>query len=156
MGKKFYLTRRKLEKIQKEHDTLIKIRNIKAKKGVPSFMHSEDLDPEYISFAEDAELLDMRISDLDYILKNSEIISQPPKEKRNVVGLGAKIILEVGGDEDEFEVTGTLEANPSLGKISDESPVGKALLGHKVGDEIIISSPIKTFYKIKKIQYPKD
>ena len=50
-------------------------------------------------------------------------------------------------------IVGTLEANPSLGKISNESPVGKALLGRRVGDEVIISSPIKTVYKIKGIKY---
>jgi transcription elongation factor GreA len=47
----------------------------------------------------------------------------------------------------------TLEANPSEGKISTESPVGKALLGKKIGDEIIITSPIRVKYKIKKIKY---
>ena len=58
-----------------------------------------------------------------------------------------------------FEVTTfcnlkcTMCANPSLGKISNESPVGKALMGHKVGEEVVISSPIKTVYKIKKIRY---
>ncbi len=46
-----------------------------------------------------------------------------------------------------------LEANPSVGKISNESPVGRALLGHKTGDEVLVSSPIKTLYKIRKIIY---
>jgi transcription elongation factor GreA len=50
-------------------------------------------------------------------------------------------------------IVGTLEANPSEGRISIESPVGKALLGKKVGDEVIITSPIKIVYKIKKIKY---
>jgi transcription elongation factor GreA len=48
---------------------------------------------------------------------------------------------------------GTLEANPALGKISNESPVGKALLGHKIGDEVLVSSPAKIAYKIKGIKY---
>ena len=48
---------------------------------------------------------------------------------------------------------GTLEANPELGKISNESPVGKALLGHKAGDEIVINSPQKISYKIKNVRY---
>ena len=71
-----------------------------------------------------------------------------------MIGLGAKVIVEIDHEaKDEFTIVGTLEANPALGNISNESPVGKALLGHKVGEEIIISSPIKTFYKIKKIKY---
>jgi transcription elongation factor GreA len=50
-------------------------------------------------------------------------------------------------------IVGTLEANPSEGKISSQSPIGKVLLGHKVGDEVVITSPIKVFYKVKKIKY---
>ena len=50
-------------------------------------------------------------------------------------------------------IVGTLESNPSEGKISSESPIGKILLGHKTGDEILITSPIKLVYQIKKIKY---
>ena len=57
------------------------------------------------------------------------------------------------GQKDEFVIVGTLEANPALGKISNESPVGKALLGHKIGDEVVVSSPMKTTYKIRNIKY---
>ena len=70
-----------------------------------------------------------------------------------MVDLGAKVKIDIAGKKDEFMIVGTLEANPSLGKISNESPVGRALLGHKVGDEIVVSSPMKTTYKIKKIKY---
>jgi len=62
-------------------------------------------------------------------------------------------VVEVDGQEDEFEIVGSLEANPSIGRISNESPVGKALLGHEVREEIVISSPVKTVYKIKDIKY---
>ena len=67
--------------------------------------------------------------------------------------MGAKVKIEVSGKKDEFIMVGTLEANPNLGKISNESPVGKALLGHKVGDQITISSPIQTTYIVKGIKY---
>ena len=49
--------------------------------------------------------------------------------------------------------TCTLEADPTMGKISNESPVGKALLGHKIGDEILVSSPVGMKYKVKNIKY---
>ena len=81
------------------------------------------------------------------------MIKNPPKEKQVFVDMGAKVKIEVKGENDEFMIVGTLEANPNLGKISYESPVGKALLGHKIGDEIVIASPIKTVYKIKGIKY---
>jgi transcription elongation factor GreA len=63
------------------------------------------------------------------------------------------VFLDIDGETDEFRIVGSVEANPSLGLISNESPVGKALLGRRVGEEVIISSPIKTRYKIKKIRY---
>ena len=48
---------------------------------------------------------------------------------------------------------GTLEANPTAGKISNRSPVGQALLGHKTGDEILITSPVRVKYRIKSVKY---
>jgi transcription elongation factor GreA len=70
-----------------------------------------------------------------------------------MVDLGARVKIGINGHEDEFMLVGTLEANPTAGKISNESPVGKALMGHRVGDKVIISSPVKVVYTIKKISY---
>ena len=151
--RKFYLTKEGLEKIKNEYRNLLVLKLSKSRSEVPKILESEDLNPEYLSFQEDLDLLESRLTDLDYILKNSELVQIPPKEKQNIVGLGAKVLVEVTGPTDEFEIVGSFEANPVLGKISNESPVGKALLGHKVGDRVIVSSPIKTPYFIKKINY---
>ncbi len=151
--KKFYLTKEGLEKTKKEYENLRKLKFSKTKGEIPKIWHSEDLNPEYLSFQEDLSFLETRLSELEYVLKNTELIKLPSKEKQNTISLGAKVLIEVEGQRDEFEILGTLEANPVIGKISNESPVGQALLGHKVGDEVIVSSPIKTIYKIKKIKY---
>ncbi len=151
--KKFYLTKNGLEKMKKERDELVELRKRKTKGEAPEFLHSEDLNLEYMSYLEDIEKLDSRIIELEHILKNVEIISPPSKDKRKEITVGAKVFLEIDGEKDEFQIVGTYEANPSLGKISNESPVGKALIGCKEGEEIVISSPIKTVYKIKKISY---
>ncbi len=151
--KKFYLTKEGLERIKKESEILKNLRSAKIKGEVPKILESEDLNPEYLSFQEDLNLLETRIMEIENVLKNAEIIKSPPKDKQNIIDVGAKILVEVDGEKDEFTIVGTLEANPSLGRISNESPVGKALIGHKKGDEIIVSSPIKTIYKIKKIKY---
>ncbi len=151
--KKFYLTKKGLEDIKKEYKVLKNLRLAKTKGEAPKIWESEDLNPEYLSFQEDLSFLETRVAELENILKNVELIKRPSKEKSKVIGLGATVVVEVEGDKDEFTIVGTLEANPSLGKISNESPVGKTLLGHKVGDEVIISSPIKVIYKIKKIKY---
>ncbi len=151
--KKFYLTKKGLEDIKKEYNVLKNLRLAKTKGEAPKTWESEDLNPEYLSFQEDLSFLETKVAELKNILKNVELIKRPSKEKSKIINLGATVVIEVEGDKDEFTIVGTLEANPSLGKISNESPVGKTLLGHKVGDEVIISSPIKVIYKIKKIKY---
>lgn len=151
--KKFYLTKKGFEDIKNEYKVLKDLRLAKTKGEAPKIWESEDLNPEYLSFQEDLSFLETRVAELKNILKNVELIKRPLKEKSKAINLGATVIVEVEGDKDEFTIVGTLEANPSLGKISNESPVGKTLLGHKVGDEVVISSPVKTIYKIKKIKY---
>jgi len=153
MDKKFYLTKEGLGKIQKEYQDLKNLKLAKTRGEIPKIWHSEDINPEYLSFWEDLSFLETRIAELENILKNAELIWPPPKEKQNIVNLGATVLIEVDGQKDEFTIVGSLEANPSVGKISNESPVGRALLGHRAGDEVLVSSPIKTTYKIRKIKY---
>lgn len=154
MEKKFYLTKEGLKKIKKEYKELQKLRLKKISGGRPEILHSEDLNPEYLAFQEDMNFLEIRLKELENILKNSYLIKAPPKEKQNIVNLGATVTLEdEEGKINEFMIVSSLEANPSEGKISSESPVGKSLLGRKVGDKVVIVSPIKVVYKIKKIKY---
>ena len=151
--KKVYLTKEGLEKIKKEYQELQKIRESKTKEGVPSFS-SEEVNPEYLVFQEDLKFLEDRITKIKQTLKSAQLIKAPSKDKQNIINLGARVLVETnGGQSDEFEIVGSLEANPSLGKISDESPVGKALLGHKIGEKVIVQSAIKAAYKIRKIKY---
>lgn len=154
MPQKFYLTKEGLRNLEKEYQQLKRLKLAKTKGESPKLLHSEDLDPEYLSFQEDLSFLENRITDLDYILKNFELIKAPSKEKQNAVDLGATVTLkEADGRLNEFMIVGTLEANPSEGKISSESPVGKTLMGHKIGDQVVITSPIKVLYKLTKIKY---
>ena len=151
--KKFYLTKEGLEKIKKEYNSLKEMKLAKTRGESPKILHSEDLNSEYLVFQEDISFLESRIIELDSILKNVELIKPPRKEMQKIVNLGATVLVSVDGQNDEFTLVGSLEANPSLGRISNESPVGKSLLGHKAGDEVVVSSPIQTTYKIKKIRY---
>ena len=151
--KKFYLTKDGLERLKREYRDLKELKLAKTKGESPKLLHSEDLNPEYLAFQEDLSFLEIRLAELENTLKNAEIIKSPNKERQNTVDLGATVSVEVDGQNDEFTLVGSLEANPSVGKISNESPVGKALLGHRAGDKVIVSSPIQTAYKIKKIRY---
>ncbi len=153
-GKIFYLTKEKLEDLKQE---LVDLMVIERQKTVgveaPKMLESEDVNPEFLSYHEDMDALRTRINDLENIIKHHEIIKNPPKDQQHLVGIGAKVTMDFDGKSDEFILTGTLEANPIAGKISNESPVGMAILGRKVGDQITILSPQKISYKIKNIKY---
>jgi transcription elongation factor GreA len=153
---KFYLTKEGLERFKKEYQTLKKLRLLKAEGEAPRTWESEDLNPEYLSFQEDLNLFESKISDLEHILKNAELIKPPSKDKQNIVDLGAKVTTELDGEVDEFVIVGTLEADPSNYKISDKSPIGQALLGKKIGETVVIKTPIVNHScKIIKIKYDK-
>jgi transcription elongation factor GreA len=151
---KIFLTSKGLEKFKKEWKELLKIKKAKSKEGVPEVFHSQEVNPDYLVFQEDMSFLEDRIAELKFILKNAKIIKAPPKSKQNIVDLGATVVLEEPeGKTTEFMIVSTLEANPSEGKISFESPVGKAIFNKKVGEVVCINSPIKRTYKIKRVIY---
>lgn len=153
-GKTFYITKEKLQELRKEYEELVAFEHKKALgETAPKILESEDLNPEFVSFQEDVGFLRSRIDEIKNILEHYELIKNPAKSEKNVVGLGASVAIDIDGHKENFVIVGTLEANPSLGKISNESPVGKALLGHKVGDQVVVLAPVKTTYKIKSIKY---
>lgn len=153
-GKTFYITKVKLEELRKEYEELIDFeRQRMASEEAPKAFESEDLNPEFISFREDIDSIRARIDDLKNILEHYQLIKAPPASEQKAIGIGANVKIEANGKKEEFIIVGTLEANPAEGKISNESPVGKALLGHKAGDEVIINSPKKISYKIKSVKY---
>lgn len=154
-GKVYYLSKEGREKFKKELERLKKIRARKVKGEVPNVLHSEEVNPEYVSFQEDINVLESKIAEISAILKNCQLIVLPSLEKRDSVLLGAVVAVKVDGRADEFKIVGSLEANPSVGKISDESPVGKALMGKKIGDKVMISFPIHITYKIVNIEYKR-
>ena len=83
-----------------------------------------------------------RIVEIEAMLKNVEIISGiKGAAKTVVVGVKVKIYDEEFEEEDEYHVVGSTEADPVNNKISDESPVGRALIGHKVGDVVNVETP---------------
>ena len=153
-GKTFYVTKEKLREVKQEHEKLVAFERKKTI-GVeaPKIFESEDMNPEFVSYHEDMESLRLRIEELQNVMDNHQLIKNPPKAAQQVVGIGATVHVDDSGKKAEFTIMGTLEANPELGHISNESPVGKALMGHKVGDEIMVDSPEKTKYKIKHIKY---
>ena len=104
---------------------------------------------EYEVAREEQGLVETRIADIEDILKNAEIIKNGSKSK---VALGSKVELKTGKKLITYSIVGPVEADPLEGKISNESPIGVALFGKKVGDDVSIVTPKgKVNYEIVKI-----
>lgn len=97
---------------------------------------------EYQSSRAAQERNDARISEIEHVLQNVELIKAPRAGAK--VQLGSKVTLKGDKGNKEFQIVGTIEADPLNGKISDESPIGQALLGKKEGDQVEIKTPAET------------
>ena len=97
--------------------------------------------PEVAEAKDDLAFVDGRIRELERILAKAEVISQPVTH--NVVTLGSRVTLrnEEAEEEEVYFIVGSAEAQPGQGRISDKSPVGKAVLGHHVGDRVHVETP---------------
>ena len=104
---------------------------------------------EYDAAREEQGLLETRIAEIEDILRNADIIKGGSK---SLVSLGSKVDLTMGNRTVTYTIVGPVEANPLEGKISNESPIGLALFGRKVGDDAEITTPKGTVkYKIAQI-----
>jgi transcription elongation factor GreA len=152
MKKQFHLTVEGINEFKKELETLIASRTSIADK-IKTAREFGDLseNAEYSAAMQEQDRTENRISEIEYILQNVEEISKPAKA--GVVQLGSVVELKSkGGKSKSYKVVGTVEANPSEGKISDESPIGQALLKKAVGDNVEIVTPAETIsYKIISI-----
>jgi len=90
---------------------------------------------DYSAARNEQKLAETRISEIEDILKNAKIIRS---KKGGKIGLGSKVVVKLSGKEYTYSVVGPVEANPLEGKISNESPIGKALFGRAAGEEYIL------------------
>ena len=149
----FYLTKEGLKKIKEEKQLLEKYKSEKVKVELPSVLKNGEPDSDQILFYEELGFLERRINEISNILKNVVLIKPPSTNGRDCVSLGARVTVEVDGSLMDFELVGTVENDPVLGRISNESPIGKALLGKKVSEEVAVPSPVNKRYRIIKVMY---
>lgn len=150
---KNFLTQEGFEKVNEKYNFLKQLKKSKVSSDAPQAIVSSDADPEYLTFFQDLNLLEIRLAKVNEIIKNAVIIKPPVHEKDGVVSIGATVEVESLGQVDKIKIVGSVEANPGDGKISCTSPVGSALIGHRVGDKIQIFSPLKTLYRIMTVKY---
>jgi transcription elongation factor GreA len=151
MKKLFHLTEEGVAELKAELARLIGERSEVAER-IKTAREFGDLaeNAEYQVARQEQEKNESRISELEHIIANVEIIKSSKGDSK--VRLGSKVTLEGSGKKKEFQVVGTVEADPLEGKISDESPIGQALMGKKVGEAVEIKTPAETStYKIVSI-----
>lgn len=151
MKKQYRLTKEGIAELEAEHSSLI-AKRVEVAEAIKTARDQGDLseNAEYQSARTEQERLEARISEIEHILANAEVIKKPKGDSK--VQLGSVVTLKgSSGKEMHFQVVGTVEADPLNGKISDESPIGKALLGKKLGDAVEVATNSEVEYKIAKI-----
>jgi transcription elongation factor GreA len=150
--KKIYLTEEGLNELKKELDYLKLEKRPEVINALKDARALGDLseNAEYDAARSEQASTEARIKELEKMLENVEIISDV---KTDAVALGTKVKLEYVGDDetDEFSIVGSKEADPFSNKISNESPIAQAILGHKVGDIVNVVSP-NGEYQVKVVE----
>ncbi len=149
---KVVLTREGLNQLKKEFGDLVNIKRPEAVARLAAARGQGDLseNSEYAAARQDLAFIDGRIVELETVINEAKVIASHPKSK---IDVGCKVTLHVNGKKDTFTIVGEWEADPMQKKISHSSPLGKALLGKKVGEKVEVEAPVgKIKYKILSIE----
>jgi len=144
MGKEpLYLTKQGEEKLAAELEKLRGPRRTEIAERLRHAVSMGDLseNADYIAAKEDQAFLEGRIMEIETILR--EAVRVQENGSKDSVQIGSTVVVsENGSEEESYQLVGAAEANPREGKISNLSPIGKALLGSKVGDDVIAETPM--------------
>lgn len=150
MKKEFQLTQDGVQELQAELEELKK-KLVEVVAAIKTARDQGDLkeNAEYHAAKEDQERVDSRLKEIEHILLNTEVVTHAPK---NTVSIGNAVTLKSGAKESTYYIVDSIEVDPIEMKISDESPIGKAIMGKKVGATVEIKLPVGTKkYEIVKI-----
>lgn len=155
MAKDILITKEGLEELRAELDYLKAEKRLEIAEKIKVARSFGDLseNSEYDEAKNDQAKLENRINEIETILKHHKIIEEGSSRSK-VVNVGTRVkILDIELDEEtEYKIVGSAEADPVNGKLSDESPIGAALLGHKEGETVVASTPQGDLeFKIVKI-----
>ena len=149
---KIVLTKDGLSELKREYDDLVNVKRPDAVTRLADARELGDLseNSEYAAAKQDLAFIDGRILELEEIIHGAKIVTNHPK---NAVDVGCKVTLTINGKKEMFSLVGEWEADPMQKKISHSSPLGKALMGKKVGEKVEVEAPAgKVLYKILSIE----
>ena len=154
--KKNLLTYAGLKKLEDELHDLKVVKRKEVAGKIKEAREQGDLseNAEYDAAKDEQRDIEARIEEIEKILKNAEVVVEDEVDLDKInIGCIVKILDVEYSEELDYKIVGSTEANSLKGKISNESPVGKALIGHKVGDTVEVETPAGVFaYKILEIQ----
>ena len=156
MVKKNILTSEGLKKLEDELDELIVVKRKEVAQKIKEAREQGDLseNAEYDAAKDEQRDIEARIEEIEKILKNAEIVDED-EVSLDTINIGCQVkILDCEFDEELiYKIVGSTEANSLKGKISNESPVGRALIGKKVGEMVSVETQVGTVqYKVLDIQ----
>ena len=141
--KKLTYTAEGFDKLKEEYDYLKNVRRQEVKELLKEARSFGDLseNSEYDEARDQQAKVESRIAELEYLMKNAVIIDTDTV--KNVVSLGSTVILKFAdGTEKQYDLVGSNEVDPLRGRISDRSPIGMAIIGHKKGENVTIETPV--------------
>ena len=143
-----FLTKEGYQKLQEELDYLRTAKRQEVANRLHEAMEGGELieNAEYEAAKNEQAFVEGRIQELEILLASAKIIDENGKKKGDMVQLGSKVTIKEGNfDPETFTIVGVAEANPREGKISNESPIGKAILNRKAGESVKVETPGCTY-----------
>jgi len=137
-----YLTKEGFERLQQELEYLRSEKRIEVAERLREALEDGELieNAELEAAKNEQSFVEGRIKELEILLSNAHLIEE--SKKTDTIQVGSKVkIQEEGLEPEEYVIVGAAEADPRLGRISNESPLGKALLNHKAGDKVKVEAP---------------
>jgi transcription elongation factor GreA len=154
MSEQVYLTAEGAEELRRELDQLINVRRPELAVKLKEAVEDGDLkeNANYHDAKEQQAFVEGRIQYLEHILRSAVIISNNGASDDVRIGSEVTIVEDGSDDEETYMIVGAAEANPREGKISNESPIGSALLGRRKGDKVRVKTPGgEVMFKIKRL-----
>jgi transcription elongation factor GreA len=141
--KRVPVTREGLERLKAELDDLKSVRRPAIAAIVAEARSHGDLreNAAYDAARHDQMMNEKRISDLEALLRNAEVMDDGGADNGDLVGIGNTVVVDFDGEEERYTIVGAIEAKPTAGRISNESPIGRALLGKRAGQVAEVPTP---------------
>ena len=138
------VTREGYDRLQEELRELTEVRRPQVIAAVAEARSHGDLreNSAYDAARHDQAMTEKRIADIEHMLRSATILDENEIAREpGVVGLGSTVVVDFDGEDERYTIVGAIEARPAQGLISNESPIGKALIGKRAGDRAVVSAP---------------